>query len=243
MLNYNPEIGRFISPDILTILDETKGQINGLNLYMYCRDNPVNLYDPSGQFAISLLVGIGVSFAIGFISSTISQGLQYGWNNINYSQSAVDGLFAAVSTALAYTGIGWGISILLGGVMGAGQYVLDSRVFHDDFSWSGLIIATGIGLIGGFISGRGAQNAKALSKNNFDQKARTGIKALLTAAEKYGVDSANYAKVFNLWGNIVSKSINDAVAKNFTKSAIAIFISTFMSYAASYGLGKINFGF
>ena len=48
MLNYNPEIGRFISPDILTILDETKGQINGLNLYMYCNDNPIMYCDPSG---------------------------------------------------------------------------------------------------------------------------------------------------------------------------------------------------
>ncbi len=37
---YDPETGRFISPDTLTILDETRSQINGLNLYMYCGDNP-----------------------------------------------------------------------------------------------------------------------------------------------------------------------------------------------------------
>ena len=45
---YDPETGRFISPDILTILDETKGQINGLNLYMYCNDNPIMYTDDSG---------------------------------------------------------------------------------------------------------------------------------------------------------------------------------------------------
>lgn len=28
---YDPETGRFISPDVLSILDETKGQINGLD--------------------------------------------------------------------------------------------------------------------------------------------------------------------------------------------------------------------
>ena len=44
---YDPETGRFISPDILTILDETKGQINGLNLYMYCYDNPIMYTDDS----------------------------------------------------------------------------------------------------------------------------------------------------------------------------------------------------
>ncbi len=45
---YDPETGRFISPDVLSILDETKGQINGLNLYMYCGDNPIMYVDPSG---------------------------------------------------------------------------------------------------------------------------------------------------------------------------------------------------
>ena len=46
---YSPLMGRFISPDDLSILDETKSQINGLNLYMYCGDNPVMNIDPSGQ--------------------------------------------------------------------------------------------------------------------------------------------------------------------------------------------------
>ena len=46
---YDPETGRFISPDTLSILDETKGQINGLNLYMYCADNPIMNVDPSGH--------------------------------------------------------------------------------------------------------------------------------------------------------------------------------------------------
>ena len=45
---YDPETGRFISPDTLLILDETRGQINGLNLYMYCADNPIMNVDPSG---------------------------------------------------------------------------------------------------------------------------------------------------------------------------------------------------
>ncbi len=46
---YDPETGRFISPDVLSVLNETKGQINGLNLYMYCADNPVMMVDPAGN--------------------------------------------------------------------------------------------------------------------------------------------------------------------------------------------------
>lgn len=38
---YDPEVGRFISPDLLSILDETIMDINGLNLYMYCGNNSV----------------------------------------------------------------------------------------------------------------------------------------------------------------------------------------------------------
>ena len=65
---YDSKLGRFISPDTLSILDDTMGEINGLNLYMYCKDNPVNYCDPSGCFplltlGIILIVG---SFAVGF---------------------------------------------------------------------------------------------------------------------------------------------------------------------------------
>lgn len=58
---YDSEVGRFISPDVVSILDDTKGLINGLNLYMYCADNPIIYYDPSGQSFI----------LIGFIIGTI----------------------------------------------------------------------------------------------------------------------------------------------------------------------------
>ena len=42
---YDPRLRRFISPDTLSILDETMSEINGLNLYMYCKDNPVMYVD------------------------------------------------------------------------------------------------------------------------------------------------------------------------------------------------------
>lgn len=51
---YDPETGRFISPDSLSILDETRHQINGLNLYMYCKDNPIMFVDPSGHSALAI---------------------------------------------------------------------------------------------------------------------------------------------------------------------------------------------
>ena len=62
---YDPSIGRFISPDVLSILDETKGQINGLNLYMYCNNNPIMYVYPSCHFTFLIITTI-IGAVIGF---------------------------------------------------------------------------------------------------------------------------------------------------------------------------------
>ena len=59
---YNPEWGRWIQPDSIEYLDPTS--INGLNLYSYCGNDPINRYDPSGHFWDYVLdaafIGIGI---------------------------------------------------------------------------------------------------------------------------------------------------------------------------------------
>ena len=71
---YDPETGRFISPDVLSILDETKGQINGLNLYIYCNDNPIMYTDDSGclpEWLKRVSIGaaiLGVALVVGAIT-------------------------------------------------------------------------------------------------------------------------------------------------------------------------------
>lgn len=49
---YDPEIGRFVSPDALEYLEPNK--INGLNLYQYCYNNPINYYGPNGTEPLTL---------------------------------------------------------------------------------------------------------------------------------------------------------------------------------------------
>ena len=44
---YDPEVGRFITPDSINCLDSKS--ITGLNLYAYCVNDPVNRLDPSGH--------------------------------------------------------------------------------------------------------------------------------------------------------------------------------------------------
>ena len=65
---YNPAWRRFISPDDTAYLDpETP---NGLNLYAYCNNDPVNFSDPSGR---SLLAAIGVAFLAGAVIGVAGQ--------------------------------------------------------------------------------------------------------------------------------------------------------------------------
>jgi RHS repeat-associated protein len=46
---YDPEVGRFLSPDPIGFLD-------GLNLYQYARNNPVGVVDPTGLFGDESIV-------------------------------------------------------------------------------------------------------------------------------------------------------------------------------------------
>lgn len=59
---YDPEVGRFISPDHYSYLDYKK--LHGINLYAYSRNNPVMYCDPSGHRSIwSLLATIFLTMA------------------------------------------------------------------------------------------------------------------------------------------------------------------------------------
>lgn len=61
---YDPEIGRFISPDDISYLDPET--IGGTNLYAYCGNNPVMRVDPSGHDWWHWLVS-GLEFVGGIV--------------------------------------------------------------------------------------------------------------------------------------------------------------------------------
>ena len=71
---YNPEWGRWISPDSIDYLDPEN--INGLNLYCYCGNDPINKYDPTGHFGIWALVAItAASMLIGGTVQLVSNAM------------------------------------------------------------------------------------------------------------------------------------------------------------------------
>ncbi len=53
---YNPEVGRFITPDWIV---QAPGNSQSLNRYSYTWNNPVNMVDPSGNMNAPIMPGLG----------------------------------------------------------------------------------------------------------------------------------------------------------------------------------------
>ena len=92
---YSPEWRRFISPDAAEYIDSETP--NGLNLYLYCNNDPVNYIDQSGhnrdgfffQYVISYLMYIGIAVASIFDESIRNDMKAIEWNPFNSDEDLV----------------------------------------------------------------------------------------------------------------------------------------------------------
>lgn len=69
---YDPELGRFINADDISVLSQAKDFINGLNLYSYCNNNPIINTDESGNAWWNWLFKIVVTVAVVVVAVAIS---------------------------------------------------------------------------------------------------------------------------------------------------------------------------
>lgn len=108
---YNPEWRRFISPDAAEYIDpETP---NGLNLYAYCYNDPVDYADPSGHSVLLLITGLISSALIGgVISGGIAAGTAF------LSGGDVDAAFWGGFVTGALSSLAVGVGMAIGGGFG-----------------------------------------------------------------------------------------------------------------------------
>ena len=153
---YNPEWGRWLTPDDVEYLEPDN--INGLNLYCYCGNDPINKYDPTGHFAITLsmvFAAIGVGALIGAGANDINNAMFANSSNIIVNNIMFKGMFLAKSLIL------YDIALTLGWPATYGSTlikVLESKP-HIIFVWLSYIIAAldGISLLK-TIFGNGGSN-------------------------------------------------------------------------------------
>lgn len=172
---YDPEVGRFISPDSIEYLDPET--INGLNLYAYCNNNPVSNVDPNGNkwwhwvlgvvAVVALaavvvasavitggtsLVAIGIGFTIGSAAGVVTQGISNVINGNNFFQKINIAiiLISGLAGAAFATGLG-GLAGVLG--IGVASSVATSAIEEKSIGeilFNGLVGGLSAGLAFGF---------------------------------------------------------------------------------------------
>ncbi len=169
---YNPQWRRFISPDNTAYLDPES--VNGLNLYAYCLNDPVNYADPSGNSVIaSFLIGFAVTSLVGWgLSEIFGAQIAGGISSISGGLAAIStgiSLYAlgpcgiVAGTVLILTGgltIGFGLNEIVDGTTGT-NYIQDWTGWSNSVYncvYTGLNIASAVGSISGNIGMRFASN-------------------------------------------------------------------------------------
>lgn len=197
---------------------------------------PVMYSDPSGNFAISLLVaGFIIGAIVGSTASVVSQGITNGWDNINGWQVALDGTIGGINGLLAFTGIGALGSAFISGGLGfigsVGGDLIASNGDWNQVNWVKAGIMTGANFLLGLSAG--TYNSKAVGSDLWKTVSKTKVGGLFqSSAAKFSagqMSQRGFQGVMNLYGSTLAASITNAMpmvmANRITNSFGGIVIS------------------
>jgi RHS repeat-associated protein len=162
--HYSPEIGRFISPDPLLIMDSRHGITNPqlYNLYSYAANNPMVYVDPYGLSLLGAVLGglvgamagaivfvatggniLAAGVVGGFVGGAVSGAVDGG------VRGAIIGGLVGAASGLLGAGVAWGVSAL-GGLIGGyvGQQVA-TMIMNGAVLGSALVYGLNMGISSG----------------------------------------------------------------------------------------------
>ena len=159
---YDSETRRFISPDTYDYLDPTS--THGLNLYLYCANDPVNYYDPTGHFVLSsFLISLGIftliGASVGAVSYAGSELLSYAitgefsWSWASFAGNVLGGAIGGAFSSIPIFGtvIAAGVSGFASTAIGMG---LENAWEGKDYTFDQIKIASAINGVISLVAGK-----------------------------------------------------------------------------------------
>ena len=150
---YNQSVGRFLTMDTFS---GTQFEPLSLHKYLYCEGNPINKWDPSGNYTLNemvISVSIGMLFgSIGHLTGYLLQDRKdRNWDWWDFGASVLLGgaggaLGVIYSTVIA--------SIAINAILSGIQYSFHTAHTSDNLTVTGFLLSAGIGSVAGLISGR-----------------------------------------------------------------------------------------
>ena len=246
---YVPRWTRWLSGDDVNYLDPATPA--GLNLFVYCNNNPVMYLDRDGnsptkwwEWALAgtlvagLIVGsvltgglLGAAFIGASIGGAISLGTQAISGELSWGQFALDIGVGALTGTIGASGISTlGSTIvgtLIGGASSIGSQLIGGKSF-DEINWWSVGVSAFIGGAAGFIGGAGARNKGALFNSKSVIKAQNGVSGVVGRFAQGGYySSARYAQAaFTRTMNALSREIGSQMTRFFVKTMITYGAST-----------------
>ena len=179
---YDPSIGRFINADDISYIQPE--QINGLNLFAYCYNNPIAYADESGEsifltLLIAGFIGASVSGLFNVASQLISQ---QSWDWKSFGLSLLGGFVSGVISALpvgqfAQLGafgkvLSYGMTFAWGGLGAVAGGLITGSVYNGETMATAFLIGGFANIIGRGISER-VTSIKASKIFNQSRKAKS----------------------------------------------------------------------
>ena len=213
---YDPQIGRFICPDSIEYLDPKT--INGLNLYAYCGNDPVNKSDPSGYFPIAaLLIGIGIGALFGGITAGVSSALDgnTGWALVG---DILGGALIGGATGAAFT---------LGGLAGVGM-----------IGTKAAIIGFGVSTVASFGAGVGANVLQSTFRGeaiDWDEAWQDGTYTAIQSAVCFWVGAS--MSNGGMWKSLNSKAYSSSISlfRSVGQNGLRSFANGSLLYLEMFG--------
>ena len=185
---YNPEVGRFISSDVLL---STGQGVLGHNAYAYCGNNPIVREDTQGNlWGLIAAVGAVTGAVVGAVTGAVTGAITALASGSDFGETVVAGIAsgaaagaitgAAVGIASDVVSVGIAATIVIGGgvLSGVASELVDAKISkrHStvaDFVISGLI--GGVGSLIGYGAGGGHEGLVAVKE---------GVKELVGSFKK-----------------------------------------------------------